>query len=114
MGPTILVVEDDPAVREVVADLLTAAGYAVRTAADGRAALAAVEAARPDLVLCDVVMPGLDGWSLAARLRQLARPVPIVLVSGHCPEVPPAGLRCLAKPFAHADLVAAVAAALDA
>jgi CheY-like chemotaxis protein len=114
MAPTILVVEDDPAVREVVADLLAAAGYAVRTAADGRAALAAVEAERPALVLADVAMPGLDGWSLAARLRQLARPVPIVLLSGHCPPAPPAGLTCLAKPFAAADLVAAVAAALGA
>ena len=70
-GETILVVEDDPAVRELLADLLTGEGYRVIVAVDGADALARVEDdPQPiDLMVSDVVMPGLSGPGLAARLQ---------------------------------------------
>jgi CheY-like chemotaxis protein len=109
---TILVADDDPAIRELVADILAGEGYEVRTVADGREALDAVAHTRPDLVLSDILMPRLDGWSLAAQLRQQSRPIPTVLMSGHCPANSPARLRCVPKPFNPEHLVAVVAEAL--
>jgi CheY-like chemotaxis protein len=110
--PTILVTDDDSTLRELVRDMLLLEGYTVRTAADGREALECVDREQPDLVLCDVFMPRLDGWSFAGLLRQRARPVPIVMMSGRCPSTLAAGLFCLNKPFAAGDLLAAVARAL--
>lgn len=112
MGMTISVADDDPGIRELVADILAGEGYEVRTAADGREALDAVGRTRPDLVLSDILMPRLDGWSLAAQLRAQARPIPTVLMSGHCPAHAPIRLRCVCKPFDPAHLVAVVAEAL--
>ena len=67
--PRVLVVDDDDAVRSLVEDVLLLEGYDVETAADGLAALAAVEAQRPDAVVLDVMMPGLDGHEVLRRLR---------------------------------------------
>jgi CheY-like chemotaxis protein len=114
VAPTILIADDDPDIRNLVADILAGEGYAVRTVADGREALEAVASDRPDLVVSDVVMPRLDGWSLAARLRQWTHPVPVVLMSGHCPAFAPVRVRCLAKPFDAATLVAVVAEVVGA
>lgn len=67
----ILVAEDEAALRQDITDELREAGHEVLTAADGRQALALLESgSRPDLVLCDINMPGLDGYGLLARLRQ--------------------------------------------
>src|SRR3954463_10997619 len=79
--PTALVVEDEPAIREVVADLLQDEGYAVRQAADGLEAIDELEVDDVDLVLSDVRMPRLDGPSLARRLHRRGHPVPVVLMS---------------------------------
>ena len=80
--PTVLVVEDEPAVREVVADLLQDEGYAVRQASDGLQAIDELEVDDVDLVLSDVRMPRLDGPSLARRLpgRGRATVVPMSAV----------------------------------
>lgn len=67
--PTVLVVDDDPAVRSMVADVLDAEGYTVSVAADGFAALRMIQANRPDCVLLDVMMPGIDGYDVLARIR---------------------------------------------
>lgn len=67
--PRILVVDDDPAVRTMVADVLTAQGYAVRLAEDGFTALRQVQADRPDCVVLDVMMPGIDGHDVLSRIR---------------------------------------------
>jgi two-component system, chemotaxis family, chemotaxis protein CheY len=80
-GP-ILVVDDDASIRDMVADVLRASGYWVREAADGAAALAAVEAERPALVLLDMLMPNVDGWEFARRIRGRAR-TPIVVLTAH-------------------------------
>ena len=70
---SILVVDDDALVRELVRGVLESAGHRVRTVDDGFAALRAVAAERPDCVVLDVRMPGLDGFEVLARLRALPR-----------------------------------------
>ena len=65
----ILVCDDDPNSREIVQTFLESRGYEVRTAANGEAALAAVQAEVPDLLLLDVMMPGMDGWEVARTLK---------------------------------------------
>ena len=65
----ILVVDDHPSVRALLRDVLELAGHVVRAAEDGYAALRAVAAERPDVVVLDVVMPGMDGHEVLARLR---------------------------------------------
>ena len=108
----ILVVDDDPSMRAFAAEALSEEGYTVHTAPDGRTALQAVEEERPDAVVSDAVMPGIDGWALAARLRMRPRPIPVVLMSAYTviPSAP--SVRVLAKPFELDDLFGAVAEAL--
>jgi DNA-binding response OmpR family regulator len=65
----ILVVDDDPHISELLCVNLTAAGYEVDRAADGRQAIDRIAAARPDLILLDVMMPGMDGWELCKTVR---------------------------------------------
>jgi two-component system, OmpR family, response regulator ResD len=78
--PRILVVDDDATVSEVVARYLERDGYAVETVADGRVALQRALAAPPDLLVLDLMLPGVDGLELCRRLRALA-PVPIVILT---------------------------------
>lgn len=82
--PTVLHVDDDPAVRWAVARMLGPAGFRVVPEADGPAGLAAARRARPDLVILDVDLPGLSGFEVCARLRAdaLTRRVPILHLSG--------------------------------
>jgi DNA-binding response OmpR family regulator len=67
--PSVLIVDDDPGVRELVADILDLEGYDIDTAADGFEALARVAARRPDCVILDLMMPGMSGHEVLARLR---------------------------------------------
>ncbi len=80
----ILVVEDDPAVREVVGGVLESYGYRVTSAANGQEALTALGNGRPDLILSDVRMPQLDGFGLLKAVRENPRwfNTPFVIVSG--------------------------------
>ena len=71
-GNLILVVDDDPNSREIVQTFLESRGYSVRTAANGEAALAAAAERAPDLILLDVMMPGMDGWEVARTLKDHA------------------------------------------
>lgn len=112
MRGTVLVVDDDAEVRELVAEVLAMAGYAVEQAADGLAALEAVAERRPDLVVADLRMPRLDGAALARRLRRGRDPVPVVLLTAYGGTSPVRGVHLVAKPFALDDLLAAVARAL--
>lgn len=79
----ILVVEDDPAVRELLVADLELEGHNVRTVPDGLAGLEAIEQSPPDAVVCDVMMPELSGWDLVRRLRADERwtTLPVVLLS---------------------------------
>jgi putative two-component system response regulator len=80
----VLVVEDDGANLAALVELLKAEGYRVEAAADGDAAIAAIELAAPDLVLLDVGLPGIDGFEVCRRIKQNAatRLIPVVLVTG--------------------------------
>jgi two-component system nitrogen regulation response regulator NtrX len=78
----ILVVDDEPNIRRMVARLLEAEGYRTREAAHGLAALAAVEAEEPDVVLLDLAMPELDGLGALGRLRERWPALPVVMMSG--------------------------------
>ncbi|MGH9804244.1 MAG: HD-GYP domain-containing protein [Candidatus Acidiferrales bacterium] len=84
MSATILVVDDNSAVRELLAELLRVQGFEAVTASDGEAALAEFSRRQPDLVLLDVVMPGLDGFEVCRRLKKDPehRLTPVVLVTG--------------------------------
>lgn len=84
MTPTILVVEDNPTTLKMLRVALEAEGYRVVEAGDGRTALAAVERARPDLVLQDLILPDMDGLELVRRLRVLdgCADLPVVALSG--------------------------------
>jgi signal transduction histidine kinase/DNA-binding response OmpR family regulator len=79
----ILVVDDDPSIRELLSQEFTEAGYAVSVAADGREALKEVRRERPDLVVLDVMMPEMNGFDVAAVLKNdpLTMDVPIVILS---------------------------------
>ena len=112
--PTILVVEDEPAIAEVVRATLEWAGYRVLVAADGREALARLAAGRPDLVLSDVMLPRLDGRDLVRALR--AEPayatIPVALMSAAGAQVAGgelADVPFLRKPFDLDELLALVA-----
>jgi DNA-binding response OmpR family regulator len=87
--PRILLADDDPELRAVLTVALTEAGYSVETAADGQQALAMVDASPPDLLITDVVMPGLSGWIVFTRLRKRVPPLPIIVISGARSGVPP-------------------------
>jgi two-component system OmpR family response regulator len=75
----ILVVDDDPGIRDVVSEFLTRHGYAVDTAADGKAVEKALARRRPDLVVLDVMLPGEDGLSICRRLARPDGPAIIML-----------------------------------
>lgn len=114
----ILVVDDDAPIRRMLDRTLSAAGYAVATAADGGEALAAVERSTPDLVVLDVGLPGVDGLSVSRRLRAKGLAVPVLLLTAR-DSVPDrvAGLDAgaddyLVKPFATEELLARIRALL--
>jgi DNA-binding response OmpR family regulator len=113
----ILVVDDDTTLAEVVARYLQREGFVVETVADGRTALDRALAEPPDLVVLDLMLPGLDGLEVCRRLRALA-PVPIVILTARGQESDRIiGLDLgaddyVAKPFSTKELVARVRAVL--
>jgi DNA-binding response OmpR family regulator len=114
----ILVVEDELPMRTALQDVLSAEGYRVLTAADGQAGLDRALAEKPDLVLLDIMMPKLDGYAVAAELRRLANPVPILMLTAKGQvEDRVQGLDAgaddyLVKPFSTEELLARVRALL--
>jgi DNA-binding response OmpR family regulator len=76
----VLVVDDDATVREIVITYLTAAGHSVSAAADGAEALASVEEAPPELVVLDLMLPGVDGLEVCRRLRRTSD-VPVIMLT---------------------------------
>lgn len=117
MPAEILVVDDDPRLRELVRYTLDRAGFRVREAADGRAALDACAERMPDLVVLDVLMPELDGLAVCRQLRQTSS-VPIVFLSSRGESfdrvlgLDAGGDDYLPKPFTPAELVSRVNAVL--
>jgi DNA-binding response OmpR family regulator len=78
----ILVVDDDPAIRQLLTDVLELEGYDVSTAVDGITAVHAIQSATPDFVVLDVMMPGLDGFAVLGVIRSLSgEPVPVLMLT---------------------------------
>jgi len=78
----ILLVDDEENYRELIAKVLTKAGYAVLQAADGMGALSLLERSNVDLVISDILMPVLNGYALVARLREKWPDMPVILTTG--------------------------------
>ncbi len=116
--PRVLVVEDDTTVREITRRYLGDAGYVVDEAADGGAGLAAARAHPPDVVVLDVMLPGLNGLEVCRALRDTHPRLPIVMLSALGDESDRvAGLEFgaddyVTKPFSARELVLRVAAVL--
>src|SRR3712207_4376964 len=115
--PTIVVVEDEPAIADAVAVRLRAEGFAVEVAADGPDGVALCRRVRPDAVVLDVMLPGFDGYEVCRRI-QADRPVPVLMLTARTEETDIlVGLGVgaddyLTKPFRMRELVARVAALL--
>ena len=113
----ILIIDDDPHIREVVAFALEAAGHEVHRRSDGREAILAARTLTPDLITLDIMMPGLDGIEVCRRIRAESA-VPILFLSARDEEVDRiiglevGGDDYLTKPFSKRELVARVKAML--
>jgi DNA-binding response OmpR family regulator len=116
--PSVLLIDDDPSLLDVLSLPFEDAGFRVERARDGLLGLDAIRARRPDVVVSDVNMPGLDGFSLCRRLREEKNFVPLLLLTSRDNEVDEAlGLELgaddfLAKPFSTRVLLARVGALL--
>jgi two-component system, OmpR family, alkaline phosphatase synthesis response regulator PhoP len=113
----VLVVDDEPAIVEIVRDYLTDGGYRVSTARSGDEALAQIRAIRPDLVVLDLGLPGLDGLDVTRTVRRSSG-VPIIILTARSDETDRVvGLELgaddyLVKPFSPRELLARVRAVL--
>jgi len=120
-GARVLAVDDDQSMRELVSRMLERAGYRVETAADGAEGLARIRAAAPDVVVCDVQMPVMDGFQLLDRVRAEAATaaLPFVLLTALTDrDSVRRGMRFgaddfLSKPVRAEELIEAVGVALD-
>ncbi len=115
--PKILVVDDEPSILKLVVSYLKAEGYEVFTASDGPAALKAAKAYRPDIIVLDIMLPGLDGLEVLSRLRRESN-VYVILLTARTEETDKiVGLSVgaddyVTKPFSPRELTARVKAAL--
>jgi DNA-binding response OmpR family regulator len=117
MKNKILFIDDDPTLLDLLSQFLQETGFQVFTAANGALGLKMAYNERPDLVLLDVMMPGMDGWEICARLREMTQ-VPIVMVTAKSSEADKLrGFRLgvddyVTKPFSFAELAARIQAVL--
>jgi DNA-binding response OmpR family regulator len=114
---TVLVVDDEPRIAQIVGDYLRHAGFAVITAHDGATALARARAQHPDLIVLDLALPRIDGWEVARALRRDSN-VPLIMLTARVDEADRLqGLELgaddyVTKPFSPRELVARVRAVL--
>jgi two-component system OmpR family response regulator len=114
----LLVVDDEPNIRELLSASLRYAGFEVATAADGQQALALASSFRPDLLVLDVMMPGLDGFGVVRRLRESGRHTPVLFLTARdAAEDKISGLTLggddyVTKPFSLDEVVARIRAVL--
>jgi diguanylate cyclase (GGDEF)-like protein len=114
---SVLLVEDSPSQRAIISHRLDKVGYDVATAADGHECLRVLGDLRPDIVLLDVVMPGIDGWETLDRIRQLSG-VPVIMLTARAEDIDRVrGLRAgaddhLGKPFQQDELEARIDAVM--
>ena len=120
LGKRILIIEDEPAIREMVGLALGRAGYEMAEAADATEANSAIADHRPDLILLDWMLPGVSGIDLARRLKKddLTREIPIIMLTARGEETDKVrGLEVgaddyVTKPFSPRELVARIKAVL--
>ncbi|MFM0125732.1 response regulator [Paraburkholderia sp. RL18-101-BIB-B] len=119
----VLVIEDDPILREAIGEWLQVAGYGVRKAIDGRAGLTAVMLAAPSLNVTDTHMPDLSGAVVIAEIKGIHPTMPIIAISGLFDSregfdadaaFAIRAARALAKPFKRVDLLCAVGDRMNA
>jgi two-component system OmpR family response regulator len=117
-GPRILVVDDEDSITELVSMALRYEGFEVQTAASGYGALEQIDEFRPDLILLDVMLPDIDGFNVAERLRRDRRDIPVLFLTARdATEDKIRGLTIggddyVTKPFSVAELVARTQAIL--
>lgn len=117
MTSRVLVIEDSETERAIIADRLERAGYLVSTSTNGDEGVRRLYDLRPDIILLDIVMPGLDGWGTLALIRQITN-VPVIMLTGLNSEIERVrGLRggaddYIGKPYGAPELVARVEAVL--
>jgi len=114
----LLVVEDEPNIRELLSTSLRFAGFEVHTAADGATALRLAETERPDLLVLDVMLPDMDGFAVTRRLRDQGRQMPVVFLTARdATDDKVTGLTVggddyVTKPFSLEEVVARIRAVL--
>ena len=116
MTKRILVIEDTEDNRQIVRDLLTSVGYELIEAADGLAGVAIAERERPDLILMDIQLPGIDGYEATRRIRAIPElaGTPIIAVTSYALSGDEAKTRAagcdayVAKPFSPRQLLATI------
>jgi CheY-like chemotaxis protein len=116
----ILLVDDEPAIIPLITTILQKEGWTVKEASNGEAAMAAIEKAStpPSLLICDVLMPGIDGLELTRRILSRLPKLKVIFISGHLTDISwwpddLRGHRFVAKPFSIDHLATAVNEALD-
>lgn len=99
-GACVLIAEDDEDIREAMAEVVRDAGYEVEVAENGEAALAAMRAHQPCLLLLDLMMPKVDGWQVMFEMERDASlaTVPVCVVSAVPKSAPPAAVCVMGKP----------------
>jgi two-component system OmpR family response regulator len=110
----VLIADDDAHVRDLLRHFLTREGYLVSVVESGREALDAVPTFQPDVILVDMVMPGLSGTDVLIALRRAGVTVPAILISSYDVIATEGFSRVLSKPFNLRTLSEVVAAAVDA
>lgn len=113
---TVLVIEDDAVLRGNLNDLLDISGYAVVCAANGREGVQAARETRPDVIVCDILMPGLDGYGVLQQLKQdpATASIPLIFLSAKADKTDrQKGLQLgasgyLTKPFTIRELITAL------
>lgn len=86
--PTIVLIDDDATVQKAFSRYLSASGYDVQLANDGREGLRMIEAEPPDLVITDIMMPEIDGLEILMAIRKLDFPLPVIAISGGMRALP--------------------------
>ncbi len=115
VAPTILVIDDDPLTRTLLRDTL-GADFTTLEAADGSAGITQARQRQPDVILLDVLMPGLDGYATCERLKTdpATQPIPVIFVTSTRDRAldrkayAVGGLACIPKPFRREALLAAI------
>jgi CheY-like chemotaxis protein len=108
----VLVVDDEQFVREMLRDALTIAGHEVAMAESGADALVTAATFRPDVILVDMLMPGMSGVEVLDALRRVGVTVPVILITGHMIRMPEGFFALIRKPFDLPRLAEVVRAAM--